>query len=53
MTGTPVPSGALFYAKTKRRVFVPFDAELRALTEATVAEVEGVERARVPLHMLG
>jgi CRISPR-associated exonuclease Cas4 len=35
MTGRPVPEGALFYAMTKRRVVVPFDAELRALTEAT------------------
>ena len=33
MTGRPVPEGALFYAETKRRVIVPFDAELRRLTE--------------------
>lgn len=39
MTGRPVPEGALFYAQTKRRVTVPFDADLRALTEATVAEL--------------
>lgn len=38
MTGTPVPEGALFYAQTKRRVVVPFDAELRALTKAVFAE---------------
>ncbi|GGF60222.1 CRISPR-associated protein Cas4 [Paracoccus acridae] len=37
MTGRPVPEGALFYAQTKRRVTVPFDPELRALTEAAVA----------------
>jgi CRISPR-associated exonuclease Cas4 len=33
MTGRPVPEGALFYGETKRRVVVPFDAELRQLTE--------------------
>jgi CRISPR-associated exonuclease Cas4 len=37
MTGTPVPEGAIFYAETKRRVVVPFDAELRRLTEETAA----------------
>jgi CRISPR-associated exonuclease Cas4 len=35
MTGCPVPEGALFYGETKRRVGVPFDAELRKLTEDT------------------
>ncbi|MGD9919436.1 MAG: CRISPR-associated protein Cas4 [Paenirhodobacter sp.] len=39
MTGRPVPEGALYYAQTKRRVTVPFDADLRALTEATVADL--------------
>jgi len=39
MTGRPVPAGALFYAQTRRRVTVPFDAGLRALTEATVADL--------------
>ncbi|MFM2278402.1 MAG: hypothetical protein RLZZ444_633 [Pseudomonadota bacterium] len=33
MTGRPVPEGALFYAETKRRLAVPFDAELRGATE--------------------
>jgi CRISPR-associated exonuclease Cas4 len=33
MTGRPVSKGALFYGETKRRVVVPFDAELRKLTE--------------------
>lgn len=42
MTGRPVPLGALFYAQTRRRVTVPFDAELRALTEATVADLAEV-----------
>ncbi len=42
MTGRPVPAGALFYAQTKRRVAVPFDPDLRALTEATIAALAGV-----------
>lgn len=37
MTGIDVPEGALFYAETKRRLVVPFDAELRRLTEETAA----------------
>jgi len=37
MTGRHVPQGALFYGETKRRVVVPFDAELRRLTEDTAA----------------
>ena len=37
MTGRPVTQGALFYGETKRRVIVPFDAELRRLTEDTAA----------------
>lgn len=39
MTGRPVPEGALFYAQTKRRVAVPFDAGLRALTETAIADL--------------
>ncbi len=35
MTGNGVPEGALFYAETRRRVVVSFDAELRQLTEQT------------------
>jgi len=35
MTGLAVPEGALFYAETKRRLVVPFDADLRRLTEDT------------------
>jgi CRISPR-associated exonuclease Cas4 len=42
MTGRPVPEGALFYAATKRRVVVPFDAELRTLTEATVERLREI-----------
>src|SRR5258708_29887389 len=33
ITGKPLPEGAIFYAETKRRLAVPFDAELRRLTE--------------------
>jgi CRISPR-associated exonuclease Cas4 len=39
MTGASVPAGALFYAETKRRELVAFDAELRHLTEDTIAEL--------------
>jgi CRISPR-associated exonuclease Cas4 len=39
MTGRPVPEGALFYAETRRRLSVPFDTALRALTEATAAQL--------------
>lgn len=42
MTGQPVPEGALFYAETKRRVVVPFDAELRRITEETCAALAAV-----------
>jgi CRISPR-associated exonuclease Cas4 len=42
MIGRPVPQGALFYAQIRRRVQVPFDADLRALTEATVTQLAGV-----------
>ncbi len=36
----PVAEGALFYAQIKKRVVVPFDAELRALTIQIAAEVQ-------------
>lgn len=42
MTDRPVPEGALFYAGTKRRIVVSFDAELRRLTEATVERLREV-----------
>lgn len=42
MLGRPVPEGALFYGETKRRLVVPFDAELRQLTEDTVAQLRAV-----------
>lgn len=47
MTGRPVPAGALYYAQTKRRVTVPFDDALRALTEAAVAELSAVLASRL------
>ncbi len=47
MTGYPVPEGALFYAETKRRLAVPFDAELRRLTEETVRDLQAVFDTRV------
>ncbi|HSG38427.1 MAG TPA: CRISPR-associated protein Cas4 [Thermoanaerobaculia bacterium] len=39
MLGLEVPAGALFYAQTRRRLEVPFDAELRRLTEDTAARL--------------
>lgn len=42
MTGTPVPEGALFYAETKRRLVVPFDAGLRRQTEDVIGELADV-----------
>lgn len=42
MTGRPVPEGALFYAETKRRLVVPFDAQLRRQTEETLAALAEV-----------
>jgi CRISPR-associated exonuclease Cas4 len=49
MTGRPVPEGALYYGETRRRVVVPFDAELRKLTEDTaVAFAALVAEGRTP-----
>lgn len=42
MLGRPVPAGALFYAETRRRVEVPFDDDLRALTLSTIADLATV-----------
>jgi CRISPR-associated exonuclease Cas4 len=42
MTGRPVPEGALFYAETRRRVAVPIDVGLRALTEETITALVDV-----------
>ncbi len=42
MFGCPVPSGALFYGETRRRVDVPFDEPLRRLTADTAADVRAM-----------
>lgn len=42
MTARPVTEGALYYGETRRRVVVTFDAELRDLTESTVARLREV-----------
>lgn len=46
MTGLTVPQGVLFYSETRRRVSVPFDRDLRQLTEATVTSLAAVFRSR-------
>ncbi len=46
MYGVPVPEGSLFYGETRRRVVVPFDAGLRALTEETAAALRAVFTAQ-------
>lgn len=38
MTGQSIPEGALFYAQTKRRIVLPFDPDLRRLTEDTAKQ---------------
>ena len=47
MIGRPVPGGALYYAQTRRRVRVPFDSELRELTEDAVSELAVVLSSRL------
>jgi CRISPR-associated exonuclease Cas4 len=42
MFGRPVAEGALFYARTKKRQRVLFDAELRALTARIAAETRAM-----------
>lgn len=42
MFGPPVPQGALFYGMTRRRVVVPFDDDLRALTKRVAAETRAM-----------
>jgi len=46
MTGRPVPEGALFYAETRRRAIIPFDPELRRLTEETASQLGALFAAR-------
>ncbi len=47
MTGSAVPEGALFYAETKRRLAVPFDADLRRETEETAMAMADVFRSGI------
>jgi len=47
MTGRSVPEGALFYAQTKRRVSVPIDEDLRALTLKTIDDLQVVLESRI------
>jgi len=47
MTGRPVPLGALFYAKSKRRRPVAIDAALRRRVEETAVAVRGLLDAAV------
>lgn len=42
MTARDVPAGALFYAETRRRTEVLFDADLRRLTEDTIHALAAV-----------
>lgn len=45
--GVAVPTGALFYGRTRRREQVAFDAGLRQLTEQTTARLHVLIRSRV------
>ena len=42
MLDRPVPEGALFYGRSRRRKAVVFDAELRTLTERVVADTRSL-----------
>ena len=49
MLGTAVPEGALFYGRTRRRLPVRFDEELRALTRKAAQDVRAMfASARTP-----
>lgn len=45
MLGTRIPSGALYYGQPQRRTDVPFDASLRAETEALSARLHALQTA--------
>lgn len=45
MLEVTIPSGALFYGQTRRRQEVPFDAELRALTEDAAHRLHAMIRS--------
>lgn len=54
MLGASIPSGALFYGQTRRRVDVPFDAALRGLTaESAAAMNELFSAGRTPPAVYG
>ena len=42
MLDRPVPDGALFYGRSRRRKAIVFDAELRALTERIAADTRSL-----------
>ena len=42
MTGYPVSEGALYYATTRRRLIVPIDDELKAMTEGAIATLSAI-----------
>lgn len=49
MFGCAVPEGALFYAQTRKRTRIAFDAELRELTQHLAAETRAmIAQARTP-----
>jgi CRISPR-associated exonuclease Cas4 len=49
MLGVPVPAGALFYARLRRRVEVAFDDALRTLTRDTIQRMrEMIDEHRTP-----
>jgi CRISPR-associated exonuclease Cas4 len=49
MLGSPVPTGALFYGRTRRRLDVTFDERLRRLTEETARRLHAlVASGRTP-----
>jgi CRISPR-associated exonuclease Cas4 len=54
MLGVEVPSGALFYGKTRRRQDVDFDADLRLETEETAKRFHAlVEAGKTPKPVYG
>jgi len=54
MLDTPVPSGALFYGRTRRRLDVVFDEGLRSKTEVTAKELHDlIDSGRTPLPVFG
>lgn len=46
MLGTPVPAGALFYGRTRRRLDVLFDGRLRQLTHDTAKHLHALIASR-------